>query len=55
MHSFSVSKKILCGDLSPNDKYLVLGTKNSCLRIIDLKSFSTIKIIRLFKKNKDIS
>ena len=55
LHSFSVRKKISCGDLSPNDKYLVLGTHKSCLRIIDLKTFSTIKVLRLFKKNKGIS
>jgi len=41
-----------------DDKYLFLGTKNGCVRIISIRNImqiSTIHIVRLFKKNKPLN
>lgn len=42
-------------DLSNDDRYLVVGCGNSCIRIVDLQTFTTVKVIRLFKKEKPIT
>jgi len=54
IYSTLVSGKVTSADISPDDKYLVIGTNSSCLRILDLKQLVTVKTFRLFKKNKSI-
>ena len=55
IHSFLVNAPVLSADLSHNDRYLCIGNSESCLTVIDLKSISVVKTIRIFKKDKPIN
>lgn len=57
IRQYKFSFKIICGDISNDDRFLIFGTANSCIRIIDitdLDNFKIIKSIRIFNKDKKI-
>eukprot|EP00828_Plagiopyla_frontata_P042912 TRINITY_DN6551_c0_g1_i9.p1 TRINITY_DN6551_c0_g1~~TRINITY_DN6551_c0_g1_i9.p1 ORF type:complete len:828 (-),score=112.12 TRINITY_DN6551_c0_g1_i9:145-2628(-) len=58
VRSYQFSSEILCGDIDHKDQLLLLGTKESCIKIIDIrdiKNFRPLKTIRLFQKPKPIT